>query len=43
MTSKRIELMGCKVDNLSMEETLKTVEGFIASRISMSLSTLTSS
>jgi N-acetylglucosaminyldiphosphoundecaprenol N-acetyl-beta-D-mannosaminyltransferase len=31
MTSKRIELMGCKVDNLSMEETLKTVEGFIAS------------
>ncbi len=31
MTSKRIELMGCQVDNLSMEETLKTVEGFIAS------------
>jgi N-acetylglucosaminyldiphosphoundecaprenol N-acetyl-beta-D-mannosaminyltransferase len=31
MTSKRIELMGCQVDNLSMEETLNTVEGFIAS------------
>jgi N-acetylglucosaminyldiphosphoundecaprenol N-acetyl-beta-D-mannosaminyltransferase len=31
MTSKRIELMGCKIDNLSMEETLNTVEGFIAS------------
>jgi N-acetylglucosaminyldiphosphoundecaprenol N-acetyl-beta-D-mannosaminyltransferase len=31
MSSQRIELMGCKVDNLSMEETLKTVEGFIDS------------
>jgi N-acetylglucosaminyldiphosphoundecaprenol N-acetyl-beta-D-mannosaminyltransferase len=31
MSSQRIELMGCKIDNLSMEETLKTVEGFIAS------------
>jgi N-acetylglucosaminyldiphosphoundecaprenol N-acetyl-beta-D-mannosaminyltransferase len=27
----RIELMGCQVDNLSMEETLQTVEGFIKS------------
>lgn len=27
----RIELMGCAVDNLSMEETLSTIEGFIAS------------
>lgn len=31
MKSDRIELMGCQVDNLSMEETLQTVEGFIAS------------
>ncbi|MDY0743850.1 WecB/TagA/CpsF family glycosyltransferase [Paucibacter sp. R3-3] len=29
--SPRIELMGCKIDNLSMEETLQTIEGFIAS------------
>jgi len=27
----RIEMMGCQVDNLSMEETLQTIEGFIAS------------
>ncbi len=27
----RIEMMGCKVDNLSMEETLQTIEGFILS------------
>lgn len=27
----RIEMMGCKVDNLSMEETLQTIEGFIFS------------
>ncbi|HMZ53800.1 MAG TPA: WecB/TagA/CpsF family glycosyltransferase [Nitrospira sp.] len=27
--SKRIEMMGCQIDNLSMEETLQTVEGFI--------------
>jgi N-acetylglucosaminyldiphosphoundecaprenol N-acetyl-beta-D-mannosaminyltransferase len=27
---RRIELMGCTVDNLSMEETLQTIEGFIA-------------
>lgn len=27
----RIEMMGCYVDNLSMEETLQTIEGFIAS------------
>lgn len=31
MKSKRIELMGCLVDNLTMEETLEAVEGFIAS------------
>lgn len=30
MTS-RITLMGCQIDNLSMEETLRTVEGFIQS------------
>lgn len=30
MTSKnRIEMMGCQIDNLTMEETLQTVEGFI--------------
>ena len=29
--SQRITLMGCQVDNLTMEETLGTVEGFIAS------------
>jgi N-acetylglucosaminyldiphosphoundecaprenol N-acetyl-beta-D-mannosaminyltransferase len=28
---RRIELMGCYVDNLSMEETLQTVDGFIES------------
>jgi N-acetylglucosaminyldiphosphoundecaprenol N-acetyl-beta-D-mannosaminyltransferase len=28
---ERIEIMGCAVDNLSMEETLQTIEGFIAS------------
>ena len=27
----RIEMMGCKVDNLSMEETLQKIEGFIFS------------
>jgi N-acetylglucosaminyldiphosphoundecaprenol N-acetyl-beta-D-mannosaminyltransferase len=27
---ERITLMGCSIDNLSMEETLQTVEGFIA-------------
>jgi N-acetylglucosaminyldiphosphoundecaprenol N-acetyl-beta-D-mannosaminyltransferase len=31
MTRERIEMMGCQVDNLSMEETLHVVEGFIAS------------
>jgi N-acetylglucosaminyldiphosphoundecaprenol N-acetyl-beta-D-mannosaminyltransferase len=29
--SARIELMGCQIDNLSMEETLQTIEGFIKS------------
>lgn len=29
--NRRIEMMGCKVDNLSMEETLQTIEGFIRS------------
>lgn len=29
--NRRIEMMGCKVDNLSMEETLQTIEGFIHS------------
>lgn len=29
--TKRIEMMGCQIDNLSMEETLQTIEGFIAS------------
>jgi N-acetylglucosaminyldiphosphoundecaprenol N-acetyl-beta-D-mannosaminyltransferase len=28
---QRIEMMGCQIDNLSMEETLGTIEGFIAS------------
>jgi N-acetylglucosaminyldiphosphoundecaprenol N-acetyl-beta-D-mannosaminyltransferase len=28
---ERIEIMGCSVDNLSMEETLQAIEGFIAS------------
>ncbi len=27
----RIEMMGCKIDNLSMEESLQTIEGFIRS------------
>lgn len=31
MIGKRIEIMGCHVDNLSMEDTLQTIEGFIAS------------
>jgi N-acetylglucosaminyldiphosphoundecaprenol N-acetyl-beta-D-mannosaminyltransferase len=31
MTAERIQLMGCGIDNLSMEETLQVVEGFIAS------------
>jgi len=30
--SERITLMGCSIDNLSMEETLQTIEGFIATR-----------
>lgn len=29
--NQRIEMMGCQVDNLSMEETLQVVEGFIKS------------
>lgn len=29
--SNRIEMMGCQIDNLSMEETLQTIEGFIKS------------
>lgn len=29
--TNRIEMMGCQVDNLSMEETLQTIEGFIKS------------
>jgi N-acetylglucosaminyldiphosphoundecaprenol N-acetyl-beta-D-mannosaminyltransferase len=28
---QRIDIMGCQIDNLSMEETLKTIEGFIQS------------
>jgi N-acetylglucosaminyldiphosphoundecaprenol N-acetyl-beta-D-mannosaminyltransferase len=28
---QRIELMGCQIDNLTMEETLQTIEGFIHS------------
>jgi N-acetylglucosaminyldiphosphoundecaprenol N-acetyl-beta-D-mannosaminyltransferase len=31
MKTPRIEMMGCQIDNLSMAETLDTVEGFIAS------------
>ena len=31
MTRERIELMGCFIDNLTMEQTLVAVEGFIAS------------
>jgi N-acetylglucosaminyldiphosphoundecaprenol N-acetyl-beta-D-mannosaminyltransferase len=27
--SNRVEMMGCQIDNLSMEETLQTIEGFI--------------
>jgi N-acetylglucosaminyldiphosphoundecaprenol N-acetyl-beta-D-mannosaminyltransferase len=27
--TQRIEMMGCQIDNLSMEETLQTIEGFI--------------
>ena len=30
MTSRRIEMMGCYIDNLSMEETLDEIEGFVA-------------
>lgn len=29
--NQRIEMMGCRIDNLSMEETLQTIEGFIRS------------
>ncbi|WP_374357600.1 WecB/TagA/CpsF family glycosyltransferase [Pseudoduganella danionis] len=29
--NQRVTMMGCEMDNLSMEETLQTVEGFIAS------------
>jgi len=29
--SERVTMMGCAIDNLTMEETLRTVEGFIAS------------
>ncbi|UCV05482.1 WecB/TagA/CpsF family glycosyltransferase [Dechloromonas denitrificans] len=29
--NRRIEMMGCQVDNLSMEESLQTIEGFIHS------------
>jgi N-acetylglucosaminyldiphosphoundecaprenol N-acetyl-beta-D-mannosaminyltransferase len=32
MNTNRIEIMGCQIDNLTMEETLQTVEGFIKSR-----------
>lgn len=31
MTSNRIQIMGCNVDNLSMEETLQVIDGFIRS------------
>lgn len=31
MNQDRIQMMGCYVDNLSMEQTLQTIEGFIAS------------
>jgi N-acetylglucosaminyldiphosphoundecaprenol N-acetyl-beta-D-mannosaminyltransferase len=30
-TNPRIEMMGCRIDNLTMEETLQTIEGFIRS------------
>lgn len=41
LVTPRIEMMGCQIDNLTMEETLQTVEGFIksASRTSMWWST----
>ena len=29
--NQRIEMMGCQIDNVSMEETLRTIEGFIKS------------
>jgi N-acetylglucosaminyldiphosphoundecaprenol N-acetyl-beta-D-mannosaminyltransferase len=29
--NQRIEMMGCQIDNLSMEETLETIKGFIES------------
>jgi N-acetylglucosaminyldiphosphoundecaprenol N-acetyl-beta-D-mannosaminyltransferase len=29
--AERVTLMGCDIDNLTMEETLRTIEGFIAS------------
>jgi N-acetylglucosaminyldiphosphoundecaprenol N-acetyl-beta-D-mannosaminyltransferase len=31
ISEARIEIMGCQIDNLSMEETLQTIEGFINS------------
>ncbi|WP_293500077.1 WecB/TagA/CpsF family glycosyltransferase [Roseateles sp.] len=31
MTANRIQIMGCNVDNLSMEETLQVIDGFIRS------------
>ncbi len=31
MKQQRVQMMGCGIDNLSMEETLQVVEGFIAS------------
>jgi N-acetylglucosaminyldiphosphoundecaprenol N-acetyl-beta-D-mannosaminyltransferase len=30
-SQRRVRLMGCDIDNLTMEETLQTIEGFIAS------------
>lgn len=30
-TAQRVEIMGCSIDNLNMQETLQRVEGFIAS------------
>ncbi|HNT38835.1 MAG TPA: WecB/TagA/CpsF family glycosyltransferase [Rubrivivax sp.] len=32
-TRSRIEMMGCLIDNLTMEETLQTIERFVASRV----------
>jgi N-acetylglucosaminyldiphosphoundecaprenol N-acetyl-beta-D-mannosaminyltransferase len=29
--SERIEMMGCLIDNLSMDETLEKIEGFVGS------------